>query len=174
MSKDNQNSLKGSGLPRTPLGKKVSAAEKLIVLTSAESSAEEDNGSDQRPLLMRDEGQKPTTSVAAEREADDKVLAVKKDQIFKKPLSINFPRRGDLLQPRMMGLSHPNPKMNIPVLEQHQWRPMNKPLQLFNTYHQLYWDNLPFPTEWNGTNHQQLETFSLKIHLWSAILGKRL
>uniref|UniRef100_A0A915L2M7 Uncharacterized protein n=1 Tax=Romanomermis culicivorax TaxID=13658 RepID=A0A915L2M7_ROMCU len=31
--------------------------------------------------------------------------------------------------------------MNIPVVDQHQHWPMNKPPQLFDTYHRQYWDN---------------------------------
>uniref|UniRef100_A0A915I1G4 Uncharacterized protein n=1 Tax=Romanomermis culicivorax TaxID=13658 RepID=A0A915I1G4_ROMCU len=31
--------------------------------------------------------------------------------------------------------------MNIPVVNQQQRRPTNKPAQSFDTYHQLYWDN---------------------------------
>uniref|UniRef100_A0A915ISX7 Uncharacterized protein n=1 Tax=Romanomermis culicivorax TaxID=13658 RepID=A0A915ISX7_ROMCU len=52
MSKDNQGGLRSPGLPRTPLRKNARNLEKLIVLTSAESSAEEYNGSDHRPLSV--------------------------------------------------------------------------------------------------------------------------
>uniref|UniRef100_A0A915L843 Uncharacterized protein n=1 Tax=Romanomermis culicivorax TaxID=13658 RepID=A0A915L843_ROMCU len=51
------------------------------------------------------------------------------------PSSTNLPRRGDLLQSPINGLEHPIPKMNIPVVDQQQRRPTNKPTQLFDTYH---------------------------------------
>uniref|UniRef100_A0A915L5C5 Uncharacterized protein n=1 Tax=Romanomermis culicivorax TaxID=13658 RepID=A0A915L5C5_ROMCU len=96
MSKDNQGGLRSLGLPRTPLGKKVSDLEKLIVLTSAETWAEEDNGSDHRPLSVENEGKISTASTAVEREDDDAILSTNQDHLFKIPSSTNLLRRGDL------------------------------------------------------------------------------
>uniref|UniRef100_A0A915JF83 Uncharacterized protein n=1 Tax=Romanomermis culicivorax TaxID=13658 RepID=A0A915JF83_ROMCU len=141
MSKDNQGGLSSLGLPRTPLGKKVSDLEKLIVWTIAESWAEEDNGSDHRPLSVENEGEIPTASTAVDREDDDAILSTNQDHLFKTPSSTNLLRRGDLLQPPITGPVCPIPKMNIPVMDQHQHWPMNKPPQLLDTYHRLYWDN---------------------------------
>uniref|UniRef100_A0A915KB85 Uncharacterized protein n=1 Tax=Romanomermis culicivorax TaxID=13658 RepID=A0A915KB85_ROMCU len=106
-----------------------------LVLTSADSSAEEDNDSDHRPLSVKNEGKVPMASTAAEREDDDTILWSNQDQLFKKLSLTNFPKRGDLLQPPIMGLAHPLPKMNIPVMDQHHRWLMNKPAQLFDTYY---------------------------------------
>uniref|UniRef100_A0A915JTJ6 Uncharacterized protein n=1 Tax=Romanomermis culicivorax TaxID=13658 RepID=A0A915JTJ6_ROMCU len=93
MSKDNLGGLKSLALPRTPLGKKARDAEKLIILTSAETSAVEDNCSDHRPLSVENEGNRLTTLSAVEREDDDTILSANEDQIFKIPSSTNLPRR---------------------------------------------------------------------------------
>uniref|UniRef100_A0A915KVR5 Uncharacterized protein n=1 Tax=Romanomermis culicivorax TaxID=13658 RepID=A0A915KVR5_ROMCU len=141
MSKDNVGGLKSLGLPRTPPGKKVCASEKLIVLTSAESSAEEDHGSDHRPLSVVNEGNIPMVSTAVEREDNDTILSMNEDHVFKIPSSTNLLRRGNLFQLPISGPVPPTPEMNIPVINQHQRWLMNKPTQLFDTYHQLYCDN---------------------------------
>uniref|UniRef100_A0A915HVW8 Uncharacterized protein n=1 Tax=Romanomermis culicivorax TaxID=13658 RepID=A0A915HVW8_ROMCU len=46
--------------------------------------------------------------------------------------------------------------MNIPVMDQHQRRPMNKPAQLFDTYHRLYWDN-EWEEHWKNPRKSSLE-----------------
>uniref|UniRef100_A0A915IQ00 Uncharacterized protein n=1 Tax=Romanomermis culicivorax TaxID=13658 RepID=A0A915IQ00_ROMCU len=81
MSKDNLGGLKSSGLPRTPPGKKVHDSEKLIVLTSAASLAEEDNGSDHRPLSVKNECDIPKASTAVEREDKDMILGMNNDTV---------------------------------------------------------------------------------------------
>uniref|UniRef100_A0A915IM14 Uncharacterized protein n=1 Tax=Romanomermis culicivorax TaxID=13658 RepID=A0A915IM14_ROMCU len=63
------------------------------------------------------------------------------DQIFKIPSLKTLPRRGELLQVPIMGPACPLLKMNIPVVDQQQRQPTNKPTLLFDTYHRLYWDN---------------------------------
>uniref|UniRef100_A0A915KB63 Uncharacterized protein n=1 Tax=Romanomermis culicivorax TaxID=13658 RepID=A0A915KB63_ROMCU len=80
-------------------------------------------------------------AATVEREEDDAVLSWKEDQIFKIPSSTNLPKRGEYLQPPITELARPLPKMNILVLDQQQRGPTNKPAQLFDTYHRLYWDN---------------------------------
>uniref|UniRef100_A0A915I4G4 Uncharacterized protein n=1 Tax=Romanomermis culicivorax TaxID=13658 RepID=A0A915I4G4_ROMCU len=127
MSKDNQSGLKSLGLPRTPPGKKVSDAEKLIVLTLAETSAEEDNCSDHRLLSVESEGKIRMASTAVERGDDDEILSVNQDHLLNKPSSMKLTKRGDLLQPPITRLARPIPKMNILVMDQHQCPPMNKP-----------------------------------------------
>uniref|UniRef100_A0A915KUZ7 Uncharacterized protein n=1 Tax=Romanomermis culicivorax TaxID=13658 RepID=A0A915KUZ7_ROMCU len=119
MSEDNQGGLRSSGLPRTLPGKKVHDLEKLIVLTSAESLAEKDNGSDHRPLSVDNEGQIPTASTAVERKDDKAILSTNQDHLFKIPSSTNLLRRGHLLELPITGLARPIPKMNILVVDQH-------------------------------------------------------
>uniref|UniRef100_A0A915IFZ9 Uncharacterized protein n=1 Tax=Romanomermis culicivorax TaxID=13658 RepID=A0A915IFZ9_ROMCU len=62
-------------------------------------SAEEDNGSDHRPLWVENEGKIPTASTAAEKEDEDVISASNQDHLFKKPSSMNLLKRGDSLQP---------------------------------------------------------------------------
>uniref|UniRef100_A0A915HVK2 Uncharacterized protein n=1 Tax=Romanomermis culicivorax TaxID=13658 RepID=A0A915HVK2_ROMCU len=56
-----------------------SASETLPSTT--ESSAEEDNGSDHRPLLMENEGEIPMASTAVEREDNDAILSTNQDHV---------------------------------------------------------------------------------------------